>query len=109
MCPNGDRLDYCTNGECKFRQLVDYLRQLGYKKKSHELIERLMPTIMNSKMNEPAETKPTTSSSTQTQISNDMSNLLLTNQSRNLLNSDDNLTYKQLNLYPRTFLLLQQI
>ena len=64
---------------------MDYLVNDGFKLKGFELIERLMPNMI--------------------QKSGDESS---TNQSRNLFNSDTNLTFKQLNLFPRVFLLLQE-
>ena len=76
MIPNGDRLDFLTDGDSKLKILIDYLKKEGYSKIRYELIERA-----------------TTSQ--------------LVNKSRNLFNADLNSTFKQLNLYPRTFLLLQ--
>lgn len=103
LYPNGDRLDFCTNGECKFKELIDYLKKQGFKKKSHELIERLMPTIKNSEPCEPNSSQTST-------ISKDLSNLIITNQSRNLFNfENDDKNFKDLNLFPRVFLLLQEI
>jgi hypothetical protein len=58
----------------------------GYKKSTHELIERLMPNLPPS-------------------IQNDN---LITNQSRNIFDSDSNLTLKELKLYPRICLLVQE-
>ncbi|CAF0951978.1 unnamed protein product [Brachionus calyciflorus] len=100
LYPNGDRLDYCTNGESKFKDLAEYLKNQGYNKKTHELIERLMPNIKPVEIN----------SSQTTKISNDLSNLNITNQSRNLFNleNDQKVTFKDLNLFPRVFLLLQE-
>lgn len=103
LYPNGDRLDFCTNGDSKFKELAEYLKKQGYKKKTHELIERLMPNIKPSQSNE-------ISLSQTTIISNDLSNLIITNQSRNLfsLENDQSVTFKELNLFPRVFLLLQE-
>jgi hypothetical protein len=83
--PNGDRLDFCTNGNSKIKVLLDYLTNQGYNKNVNELIERLMPN-----------TKSATTDET------------VTNQSRNLFNSNLNLTFKQMSLYPRVALLLQE-
>jgi hypothetical protein len=87
LFPNGDRLDYCTNGDSKLKQLLDYLTSTGYKKSTHDLIERLMPNLPSSA------------------IQNDNQ---ITNQSRNLFESDSNLTLKELKLYPRICLLVQE-
>lgn len=84
LYPNGDRLDFCTNGNAKIRVLLDYLKNQGYKKDVHELIERLMPNMKTANDND------------------------VTNQSRNIFNSDLSLSFKQLRLYPRVFLLLQE-
>lgn len=106
LYPNGDRLDYCTNGASKFKDLVDYLIKQGYNRKSYELIERLMPTIKQQ-----TETSSEECTSSQ-KISNDLSKLIITNQSRNLFNLDNlgiKMTFKELNLFPRVFLLLQEL
>ncbi|RNA27208.1 UBX domain-containing [Brachionus plicatilis] len=103
LYPNGDRLDFSSNGECKFKELVNYLKKQGFKNKTHELIERLMPTIKSSEPTEP-------SSSQTTKISKDLSNLIITNQSRNLFNfENEDKSFKELNLFPRVFLLLQEL
>lgn len=102
MCPNGERIDWSTSGDACFQSLVDHLKRRGYKKNSYELIERLMPTTKN-------EVMPSTSS----QISNELSNMAISssgvNHSRNLFNLDATLSFRRLNLYPRVFLLLQEI
>ena len=49
-----------------------------------------------------------TTSADSTHINNNTNDTDITNQSRNLFNSDHNLTFKQLKLYPRVFLLLQE-
>jgi hypothetical protein len=91
--PNGDRLDFSTNGNCKIKYLTDYLIKEGFRLDTHELIERLMPTFMRPKQDGPE----------------GGSILDITEQSRNLFHKDPNLTFKQLNLYPRVALLLQEI
>lgn len=88
--PNGDRLDFSTNGNCKIKYLTEYLIKDGFRLDTHELIERLMPTFMKPKPQEEG------------------SILDITEQSRNLFHKDPNLTFKQLNLYPRVALLLQE-
>lgn len=88
--PNGDRLDFSTNGNCKIKYLTEYLIKDGFRLDTHELIERLMPTFMKSKPQEEG------------------SILDITEQSRNLFHKDPNMTFKQLNLYPRVALLLQE-
>lgn len=106
MLPNGERFDYSTSGERAFKNLVDQLRQRGYKKKSYELIERIMPGIP------PAVAVPVVPASSSSQISTELSNLAITtlNHSRNLFNlTDQTQTFKELKLYPRVFLLLQEI
>lgn len=111
LYPNGDRLDYCTNGNSKFKDLVEYLNKQKYKKQSHELIERLMPNITAAVCS--GDVKASTSKQKEnlnTSLSSDLSNLIITNQSRNLFNLDNqNLTFKDLNLFPRVFLLLQEL
>jgi hypothetical protein len=100
--PNGDRLDFCTNGIAKFSYLIDYLTKQGYNCKRYELIERLMPQF------KPSNNDLNTTSESQ-KISNDLSNLAI-NQSRNLLRFENSiLTFKELNLFPRVALLLQEI
>ena len=102
LYPNGDRLDFCTNGNTKFRLLIDYLSKDGFKATCYELIERLMPTL---KPPVSVASSPTMSQ----KISADLSNLAI-NQSRNLLFFDNAMfTFKELNLFPRVFLLLQEI
>lgn len=106
MLPNGERFDYSTNGERAFKNLVDQLRQRGYKKKSYELIERIMPGMP------PAVAVPVVPATSSSQISTELSNLAITtlNHSRNLFNlTDQTQTFKELKLYPRVFLLLQEI
>lgn len=103
LYPNGDRLDFGTSGECKFKELIDYLKNQGFRYKSHELIERLMPTIKSSEPCEP-------SSSQTSNLSKGLSNLIITNQSRNLFSfENEDKTFKELNLFPRVFLLLQEL
>lgn len=117
MCPNGERIDFATNGDCQFKQLVEHLKTKGYKKKAYELIERLMPNITTlssstspSKKQQPTQSQSLSASESSTKISNDFSNLVLTCQSRNLFNlNDSSMSFKKLNLYPRVFLLLQEI
>jgi hypothetical protein len=113
LYPNGDRLDFCTNGDSTFKLLLDHLSKEGFRSRSHELIERLMPTYRGGSV--VSTTAATRSSSSQNEssqtkaISNEMS-MLAINQSRNLLNGDHStLTFKELNLFPRVFLLLQEI
>lgn len=98
--PNGDRLDFSTNGDSKLKYLIEYLIKDGFRLDTHELIERLMPNFLTAN-------KPTTSSSSDT--SNEVGSILdITEQSRNLFHKDPNLTFKQLKLYPRVALLLQE-
>lgn len=90
LFPNGDRLDFATNRDSNLKMLVDYLATLGFKRSKHELIERLMPQYQSK---EPVQ-----------------QDSQVTHQSRNLLSLDPNkTTFKDANLFPRTFLLLQEI
>jgi hypothetical protein len=111
LYPNGDRLDFCTSGDAHFKLLTSYLSKQGFVSKSHELIERLMPTYRGATTTTstaPAACSSHDSSQTKA-ISNDMS-MLAINQSRNLLNSANaSFTFRELNLFPRVFLLLQEI
>jgi len=109
MCPNGERIDFETNGEAPFKDLTDELRKRGYKKSSYELIERLMPVFSSASTTSASSDQPSSSYG----ISSELSNLAITtssNHSRNLFNLDDPRTsFKKLNLFPRVFLLLQEI
>ncbi len=69
---------------------------------THELIERLMPTFLSSNP------KPSTFSSSTCETGETISILDITEQSRNLFHKDPNLTFKELKLYPRVALLLQE-
>jgi hypothetical protein len=100
--PNGDRLDFSTSGDCKLKFLTEYLIKEGFRMDTHELIERLMPTFMA------CNNKPSTSLSS-SENSEVISVLDITEQSRNLFHKDPNLTFKQLKLYPRVALLLQEV
>ena len=89
------------------------MSQQGFKSKKHELIERLMPTFKSQTNAQPqvqdSSTDLNLSNNESTKISNELSNLAI-NQSRNLLNLENSiLTFKELNLFPRVFLLLQEI
>ena len=77
---------------CILKVLLDYLTKEGFTKEVHELIERLMPNMALNKNNSTVNTNDTE----------------VTNQSRNLFKSDQSRTFKQLSLYPRVFLLLQE-
>ncbi len=83
--------------------MQDYLIGQGFNTKNYELIERLMPNFgSNSQV-----TVATTSANANTH-DNSQSILNITEQSRNLFKSDPNQTFKQLKLFPRVFLLLQE-
>ena len=101
LFPNGDRLDFTTNGESLLKELVVYLINQGYDTKQYELIERLMPNFN-------AQNSIATTSASAAQQQEPISILNITQQSRNLFNSDLKLTFKQLKLFPRVFLLLQE-
>jgi hypothetical protein len=79
MLPNGGRIDFITDGDVKIKVLFDYLKKEGYTKPRYDLIER---AIIPAKADSSAE-------------------------SRNLFNTDLNSSFKQLGLYPRILLLLQ--
>jgi len=107
LYPNGDRLDFATNGESNLKELHDYLISQGFSPKQYELIERLMPNFGSTP--QAASVVATTSANASDNKHADTPSILsITQQSRNLFNSDLNSTFKQLKLFPRVFLLLQE-
>jgi hypothetical protein len=81
------------------KELADYLIKDGFNTKQFELIERLMPNFM----------EQNSTATTSADANQPPSILSITQQSRNLFNTSFDLTFKQLNLFPRVFLLLQEI
>jgi len=94
MMPNGDRLDFLTDGEGKIKILIEYLNNKGYRKPNYELIERTMSNLSRAK----------TSSDT-----SDANEPTVKAASRDIFSAAQSSTFKQLNLYPRVFLLIQEV
>lgn len=81
LLPDGQRLDLNINGDATINALVDILAKKGYRRRTHSLVERMMmPGVSYSEI-----------------------------QSRNLLKENRSKTFKELNLFPRVFLMVQEL
>ncbi len=81
LLPDGQRLDLNISGNATLNVLVDILAKKGFRRRTHSLVERIMlPSASNSEI-----------------------------QSRNLLKETRSKTFKDLNLFPRVFLMVQEL